>query len=123
VKDEDLMVSVVETKSFESDARDCMSEDETNAFISYIAADPEAGVVIQGTGGIRKVRWAIENRGKRSGVRIIYYFHNSKIPLFLLAVFKKNEKVDLSSAEKRLLKSLAEELVSNYENITDEVEQ
>jgi hypothetical protein len=62
-----------------------MSEEETTEFISYIAANPESGVVIKGTGGIRKVRWAIENRGKRGDLNI---------PLFLLAVFKKNEKED-----------------------------
>ena len=114
MENESILVSVVETQTFESDVSQCMSEVELNEFISQIAANPEMGVVIKGTGGIRKVRWVIQNRGKRSGVRIIYYFHDLNMPLFLLAVFKKNEKQDLSAEEKKLLKSLSEELVNNY---------
>lgn len=114
MENESVLVSVVETQSFQRDASGCMSEEETNTFISHIAANPESGDVIKGTGGIRKVRWAIQTRGNRSGVRIIYYFHDLNMPLFLLAVFKKNEKEDLSAEEKKLLRSLSEELVHNY---------
>lgn len=62
---------------------------------------------MQGTGGIRKFRWATGNRGKSAGVRVIYYFHNKSKPLFLLTLFGKNEKANLSKAECNELAKLA----------------
>jgi hypothetical protein len=64
-----------------------------------------------GTGGVRKLRWALEGKGKRGGARIIYYFHSRAMPIFLLTVFSKNEKVDLSKSEKNELRKLIPILV------------
>ena len=50
------------------------------------------------TGGVRKVRWAAKGRGKRGGARIIYYFQNESLPLLLLNVFAKSQKIDLTKA-------------------------
>lgn len=61
-------------------------------------------------GGVRKLRWGVEGRGKRGGVRVIYYFHNETIPVFLLNVFAKNERANLTKAERNLLKKLSAEL-------------
>lgn len=72
---------------------------------------PNAGVLIQGTGGIRKLRWARSGRGKSGGVRVIYYFHSDKMPLYLLTLFGKNEKTDISLGEKNALAKLVKELV------------
>lgn len=55
---------------------------------------------MQGTGGIRKLRWSAQGRGKSGGVRVIYYHHNGSMPLFLLTVFGKGEKANLSKAER-----------------------
>lgn len=108
------LITVVETASFIADAKDCMTNDERTEAINMIAANPECGDVIPGGGGIRKVRFAIGGRGKSGGVRIIYYFHNERVPVFLLAVFAKNERVNLTKEEVNLLGSAAKNLARKY---------
>ena len=71
-------------------------------------------MLLQGTGGIRKVRWKREGTGKISGVRVIYYFHNERYPLFLLSIFGKSEKVNLSQAERNELAKLTHVLIESY---------
>jgi len=78
--------------------------------IDRLAAQPRAGDLIQGTGGIRKLRWARGGRGKSGGVRVIYYFHSDRIPLYLLTVFGKGEKADLSKGERNELAKLVDAL-------------
>ena len=82
------LIAVVETASFVTDAKVCMTNEERTEAINMIAANPECGDIVSGGGGIRKVRFAIGGRGKSGGVRIIYYFHNERVPVFLLAVFE-----------------------------------
>jgi len=72
----------------------------------FLAANPRAGDLIQGTGGVRKLRWRRGGRGKSGGVRVIYYFHSVAMPLYLLAVFGKNERANLSKAERNDLAGL-----------------
>jgi len=79
-----------------------------------LANHPLEGMVMQGTGGIRKFRWAFGNKGKSRGVRIIYYFHSQTMPLFLLTVFGKNEKANLSKAERNELAKFVNLLANNY---------
>ena len=69
---------------------------------------------MKGTGGIRKLRWATGGKGKSGGVRVIYYFHNESIPLFLLSLFHKNEKANLSRSERNEFAKLITLLVKNY---------
>lgn len=66
------------------------------------------------TGGVRKLRWALAGRGKRGGARIIYYYHNEELPLFLLAAYAKNEKANLSKAERNAMKRVISVLVADY---------
>lgn len=87
-----------------------LSQSERNGVIDYVAATPKAGDLIQGTGGVRKVRWARSGRGRRGGVRVIYYFHSEALPLYLLTVFGKGEKADLSQAERNELAKLVQVL-------------
>lgn len=68
-------------------------------------------MLIAGTGGIRKLRWVREGMGKSGGVRVIYYYHNDHIPLYLLTVFGKNQKANLSKAEANELSKLVKVLV------------
>jgi hypothetical protein len=91
-----------------------ISEDEKQEIINYIAAHTESGILMKGTGGIRKLRWAIGNKGKSGGVRIIYYYHNTHMPLFLLSLFGKSEKANLDKAERNDLAKLTNILVKNY---------
>lgn len=76
------------------------------------------GVLIQGTGGIRKLRWARSGRCKSGGVRVIYYFHNENLPLYLLALFGKNEKANISMEEKKLLSRLVKDLLKYWSQET-----
>ena len=73
---------------------------------SFLAAFPKAGDLIQGTGGIRKLRWARGGRGKSSGARVIYYFHSERMPLYLLTVFAKNERANMTQKERNNLGKL-----------------
>lgn len=75
-----------------------------------LAADPLCGDLIQGTGGVRKIRFAIQGRGKSGGVRVVYYYYNETRPLFLLTVFSKNEKDNLTMAERNSLAKLVKAL-------------
>jgi hypothetical protein len=58
-------------------------------------------VVVPGTGGVRKLRWALPGRGKSGGARVIYYYHNESIPLYALDIYAKNQKTNLFAAEKK----------------------
>jgi hypothetical protein len=69
---------------------------------------------LQGKGGVRKVRFAGEGRGKSGAYRVIYYYHSEDIPLFVLALFAKNEKANLTKAERNELKALMPQIVEAY---------
>ena len=100
-------LTVVEVDPFPARAARLWDEDEKSSFIDYIARNPKAGDLVPGTGGIRKVRWAASGRGKRGGARVIYYFHDEAAPLFLLTVYAKAERADLSPDEKRSVAAFA----------------
>ena len=97
------MIAVVETEEFLADVKGVLSEDEHDDLILYVALHPEAGDVIPGTGGLRKMRWMAKGRGKRGGSRVIYYFHDIHVPLFLMAIFAKNVQTDLSTRQRKAL--------------------
>jgi hypothetical protein len=69
--------------------------------------------LIPETGGIRKMRWVLPGRGKRGGARVVYYYHNDSLPVFLLAAYGKNEKADLSKAERNTMARLVPALIQN----------
>jgi len=82
--------------------------------VTWIAANPAAGDVIEGTGGARKVRFAGKSKGKSGGYRVITFFSGTDIPVFLLNIFAKNEKTDLAPKERRVLKSVLADMVETY---------
>lgn len=86
------MQAVVETPSYLADAERLFSPQERLAIVDRLAADPTCGVVIPGSGGIRKVRFGFGGRGKSGGARIIYLFSGESLPVFILAAFAKTEK-------------------------------
>jgi hypothetical protein len=106
--------TVVETVPYLADAVRLFSANEQTNIVDTIAADPRCGVVIPGAGGIRKLRVAASGRGKRGGARVIFLFGGDDVPVFLLAVFAKNEKSDLSRADSARLAKTAAELVRTY---------
>jgi len=108
------MQTIVELPEYLRRASTLISEEERQGIINYLAAHPQAGVVMQGTGGVRKFRWATGGRGKSGGVRVIYYVYNETMPLYLLTLFAKNEKANLSKAECSELAKLTAYLVKSY---------
>lgn len=94
---------VVETPGYLRDAEAIFTTAEREAIVTMVAADPECGEIMQGTGGVRKVRVGRGGKGKSGGGRVIYVHHNAEHPIFLLAAFAKNEKANLSKAERNAL--------------------
>lgn len=84
------------------------------SIVNYLAFHPQAGTIVQGTGGIRKLRWEAQGKGKSGGVRVIYYYHNGSVPLFLLTVFGKGEKANISKSERNELSKLTNLLLERY---------
>ncbi len=112
---EENMITVVETPAFlKGVKRAALSEDDHRELINYLAANPKAGVIMEGTGGVRKVRFASEGSGKSGAYRVVYYFHDDNMPLFALALFAKNEKANLTKAERNELKALMPQIVKAY---------
>jgi hypothetical protein len=107
-------MTVVETPGFLRDAAVALTDEERTEVMSFLEANPQAGDIMPETGGGRKLRWRAQGRGKRSGVRVIYYYHNESLPLFLLNVFAKNEKANLTKAERNEMKTLLPRLVAGY---------
>jgi len=107
-------VSVTELAGYKRRADELLSEAEQDALIDVVAYDPTCGVVIPGTGGLRKLRVAAGGSGKRCGARVIYYFYNEDVPLLLMAIFAKNEKADLSERKKKASERFAEEFVAQW---------
>jgi hypothetical protein len=100
------LVTVAETGLFMRQAAGIWSDNDRSAFVDFIAANPEEGEVIAETGGIRKVRWRRQGSGKRGGVRVIYFYHDLGMPLYLLMVYAKARQEDLSPDEKKRVREL-----------------
>ncbi len=107
-------VTVVETPEFISRIEKLMTDEARHELIGFLARNPSAGDRVTGTGGVRKLRWRLESRGKRGGARIIYFFHNLDMPLFALTAFAKNERADLSQKDRNDLRRLTRILVETY---------
>jgi hypothetical protein len=101
-------VVIQETSIFTRQIQALMTDDEYAAVQQMLVDDPKSGDLISGTGGLRKVRVALQGRGKRGGGRIIYYHLSRDAQLRMLLVYKKGVKDDLTPAEKKELKSLNE---------------
>jgi hypothetical protein len=104
----------VETLEFLNATRVFFVEHEREALVNYLAHNPLAGDLIPGTGGVRKLRWALKGRGKRGGARIIYFYHSENLPLFLLSGYAKNTRADLSQADRNDYKRLTKLLIESY---------
>ena len=96
----------IETPIFTAQILGLMPDRSYAAFQLYLALNPKAGDVIQGTGGLRKVRWNVPGRGKSGGVRVIYFHVSADRQIRLLLVYRKGIKDDLSGQEKKALREL-----------------
>lgn len=107
-------VTVVETPEFLAAARKLMDDKERTLLVDYLAQNPTAGDVIPEAGGVRKVRWRLEGRGKRGGARVIYFYHSENVPLFALTAYAKNQRDDLTPAQRDGFKQLAKSVAETY---------
>jgi len=104
------MLTIGELPEYIRRADKLLTEAQRRGVIDHLAAHPKAGDLLEGTGGIRKLRWGRDGRGKSGGVRVIYYFHSEAMPLYLLTLFAKNERANLSKAERNALAELVDVL-------------
>lgn len=98
----------IETPIFTEDVIELLTDDEYAEFQKYLVDNPLAGDVIQQTGGLRKVRWSAQGKGKRSGVRVIYYHVTVDSQIRLLLIYKKGIQDDLTTEQKKILRQLNE---------------
>jgi hypothetical protein len=108
------MQTVVETPTYLKAAATLFSEAERAEIVTAIAADPEAGDVMAGTGGYRKRRFGRSGIGKRGGARVIYLFGGEDVPIFLITVYAKAEKGNLTRAERNALAKMAKSFLEDY---------
>lgn len=102
-----LPITVAEMTAFARAAEKIWSEDERAELVDFIAHHPEAGDVIPGTGGVRKLRWGRAGSGKRGGVRVVYFFYRPDCPLYLLLAYAKAQASDLSAEDKKAVSAFA----------------
>jgi mRNA-degrading endonuclease RelE of RelBE toxin-antitoxin system len=105
-----IPVSVIELPQFARAVAKIWSERELAAFTDFIARHPEAGVIVPGTGGHRKIRWATQGQGKRGGARVVYFFMVHDKPIYLTAIYTKGDKDNISQAERNELRAIAAEM-------------
>jgi hypothetical protein len=108
------MQTVVETPSYLRKAEGLFSEEEREAIVLMVSTNPECGEVIQGTRGFRKVRAARGGMGKRGGARVVYILRDESFPIFLIAAYAKNEKENLTKAERNELAKMADAIFERY---------
>lgn len=105
-------MTVAELPDFASEADHLLGERSHRELIEFLGLNPEAGVVVPGTGGVRKLRWGTPGRGKRGGSRVIYYFHSENIPILALRIYAKNIKANLTPGERKNVKAEVHEYVT-----------
>jgi hypothetical protein len=109
------MHGVIETPTFLKDAADAgMSEKERLEIVDSIAEEPTQGDLMEGTGGVRKVRFAGRGKGKSGGYRVVTYFAARDVPVLLLAIINKGERANLSKAERNELKKELQGFADDY---------
>ena len=109
------MQTVVELPEFIKCAKKLgLSDEEREAIVDLIASNPDAGDEISGTGGMRKLRIASKDKGKSGGYRAITFFSGHDIPVFLVTMYGKSQKENITDAEKNVMKSLASAIVDIY---------
>jgi len=99
---------IVETSVFTRRVQALLPDDEYRKLQVVLARRPQAGAVIPGSGGLRKIRWGMLERGKRGGVRVIYYWAVKQERLLMLMIFAKNERTDLTAEQLSVLRQIVE---------------
>ncbi|MBI5652788.1 MAG: type II toxin-antitoxin system RelE/ParE family toxin [Chloroflexi bacterium] len=100
---------IIETSVFTRQVRAILSDDEYRDLQTALVNRPATGAVIIGSGGLRKIRWATQGKGKRGGSRVIYYWAVAQDQLLMLLIYNKSERDDLTSDQLKILKKIVEE--------------
>lgn len=101
------MISFVETRLFTRLAQEYLSDDEYSALQQALLQDPEAGAVVPGSGGVRKLRWGVAGRGKRGGLRVIYFLRTRQGQIWMLTIYPKNVAENIPA---NVLRQIKEEI-------------
>ena len=101
------MISFVETKLFTRLVQEYLSDEAYSALQQALLADPEAGAVIPGSGGVRKLRWGVAGRGKRGGIRVIYFLRARQGQVWMLTLYPKNVAENIPA---HILKQIKDEI-------------
>lgn len=107
-----MLNTITELDAYTEIAEKYFCEEERQEIVNYLARNPKKGDVIPGTNGLRKLRWKKGNKGKSGGVRIIYYFHNEKLPLYLLIMYAKDTQTDVTIKQQQRLADLVKVLIA-----------
>ncbi len=102
------MITIAETREFVNKVSKLLDDNEQKNIVNYLSNHPKAGIIIQGSGGIRKLRWGRDSKGKSGGIRLIYYYHSERMPLDLMTVYGKGEKDNLTKLERNELLKLTD---------------
>ncbi len=100
---------IIETSIFTRQVHELLSDDEYREFQIALVARPNAGKIIVGSGGVRKMRWSSQGKGKSGGARVIYYWAVEPEQLLMLFIYSKSERDDLTPAQLKRLKTIVEE--------------
>ncbi|WP_454758275.1 hypothetical protein [Caulobacter segnis] len=107
-------ITIAEVKGFTLVADEVFSIKEREALTDYLAMQPLAGDVIPDTDGVRLLRWPSSGKGKASSVRVIYFFRDLNMPVYLLALYQRGERLSVSTQEKAAIRELVADIVSSY---------
>lgn len=110
----DFPVSVVETATFEESAKHILSEDCVAEIITRIAANPDIGEDISGTGGLRRLLWSCTDEEESNGSQVIYFFHDREMPIFLIAAYAERTYSEPNEYQRENFRQLVQELLSQY---------
>ena len=108
------MQTLVPIGTFEEKARKLLGKAGFDDLLEFLARRPKAGRIIEGTGGLRKARFARPGQGKSGGARVIYYYHNDTRPMLLLLIYAKADQDNLTDAQKAQLRKHVNAIIDEF---------
>lgn len=102
-------MDIVETSIFTRQVQALLSDDDYRELQLALILHPDSGAIIPGSGGLRKIRWSMQGRGKRGGVRVIYYWIDAQNKILMLFMYAKNDQEDLTPEQLKVLRKIVEE--------------
>jgi hypothetical protein len=103
-------LTLIESYSFARDSGRLWSQETRNQFLLFLSQNPNAGMVMPGSGGLRKLRWSLRSSGKRGGVRVIYFNRLNRGEIWLLAIYAKGDQETITSDQLKGLKDALKDL-------------